>query len=107
MPRKGWVFIETVATMVLLAFLATVFAVGVNRQQTALMHLRNSRAAVHLAEATLSDRSFPMPPDSRVAVHPLTAASRPSAGLVWIKVTATVDGRSAELIGLSTAGGQP
>jgi hypothetical protein len=107
MPRKGWVFIETVAAMLLLAFLATVLAVGINRQQTALMHLRNSRAALHLAEATLSDRSFPAPPDGRIARHPLTASSRPSSGLVWIKVTATVDGRSAELVGLSPTGGQP
>jgi len=107
MRRRGWVFIETVAAMVLLTFLAGVLAVGVNRQQSGLMRLRNSRAAARLAEAMLNSQSLPKPADGRVEVNSIFPATQPSAGLVWIKVTATVDGRSVQLIGLRTAGGQP
>lgn len=106
MRRRGWVFIETVAAMVLLTFLAGVLAVGVNRQQSGLMRLRNSRAAARLAEAVLNGQSLPTPAGGKVEMHPITAATQPS-GLVWIKLTATVEGRSVQLIGLSSAGGQP
>jgi len=104
MRRRGWVFIETVAAMALLAVLAGIFAVGINRQQMALLHLQQSRSAMRLAESALNRRTFT---DSGISARRLTTAATPPAGFAWIKVTAKLDGRTAELIGLVPTGAQP
>jgi hypothetical protein len=107
--RRGWVFMETVAAMLLMSFTAGILAVAVNRQQTGLMRLENSRAAARLAESALfslqSGHSPSKSPDGRIEVRRLAASAPPN--LAWIEVTAIVAGRSSELIGLAPIGGQP
>jgi type II secretory pathway pseudopilin PulG len=107
--RHGWILMDTVAAMVLLSFLAGVLAVGVNRQQTGLLRLENSRAASRLAESALlclqDGRDLPKSADGWISVRRLATTS--PGNLAWIKVTAIVQGRSSELIGLAPAGGQP
>jgi hypothetical protein len=100
---------DTVAAMVLLSFLAGMLAVGVNRQQTGLLRLENSRAATRLAESSLlllqDGRGLPKSADGQISVRRLSASAPPN--MAWIKLTALVQGRSSELIGLAPAGGQP
>jgi len=100
---------DTVAAMVLLSFMAGVLAVAVNRQQTGLRRLENSRAAARLAESALislqDGRVLPQSADGRINMRRLATAS--PSNMAWMKVTAIVQGRSVELIGLAPAGGQP
>jgi len=103
--RSGFLLADAVVGLALLGIIAGMLAVALNRQQLALRRLADSRAACRLAENTLANLR-----SGRAAPHPAADTDtvrwrridlpRPPAGMVWVQVDATVNGRQNSLIGL-------
>jgi hypothetical protein len=73
-------------------------------RERALHHLGETRAAVQLAESALiSLQSGEAAPAGRISIHELPTESN-IAGMVWVQVQTTVNGRQATLVGLIPAG---
>ncbi|MBC8109278.1 MAG: type II secretion system protein [Anaerolineae bacterium] len=110
--RRGFLLIDMVIGLLLLAVMTTVLAVGVRSRQKGSAHLTDTRAALRSAEAALYELQAGAPaPTSRkdVAVRIIDQQSDTApAGHRWVRVEATCNGRSASLYGLipSTNGGR-
>ncbi len=99
--RNGWVFIDAVTAMILLAIAATLLVVAVNRQRRGLDRLDQTRSAFRVAESAMSALQSGRSPSPDFPVHvTLLSTASPSPDMHWIDLTAQVDGRSAHLIGL-------
>jgi hypothetical protein len=96
--------------LILVAALASALAVAAGRQRRSITRLADSRAAVHLADRSMvalqTSRTLPeASADEQVAVVPLPDDAPP--GQQWVRVTATVRGRSFELVGIVPRRGAP
>jgi len=100
---RGWVFLEVLMAIVIVAILTAILGLAVVSHQRGLKHLADSRSATRLAESALislqSGQSPSIPAGSNLAVHELPV-SPDIPGNVWIEVDATVNGRQASLVGL-------
>jgi hypothetical protein len=112
--RGGWVFMDVLCALMVIAMLAGIAAVGIHQQSVALQRLENIRAASRLAEAVLLlMQSGEAPPKSREGSSwsmKTMSDSSGVAGMKWVQVEAKVDRGAASLIGLAPqqrAGGQP
>jgi hypothetical protein len=83
---------------------------GATWHNRALAHLADARAASRLAESALTSLQSNQHPTNAPTVHyHQIAQASDFPGMTWVEVNATVNGRSASLIGLvptqSLAGG--
>jgi hypothetical protein len=104
-PRRGFLFADAMVGLAIVAMLATLLAVAVNRQQRARERLADSRAAERLAEYVLLSLQHgqpipPAPADTTIDIHPATGGIAP-AGFAWKIVQTHVHSQAAELIGLT------
>ena len=100
--RRGFFSIEVIGAMGLVVTLALILAVAVGRQRKGSDRLAESRAAVNLAERSLTalqtGEDLPQQEGASVKVEPI--ATPAPKGLAWASVTASINGRSASLTGL-------
>jgi hypothetical protein len=102
--HRGWVFLDVLSGLVIVAILAGTLGAAVASRERALHHLADTRAAQRLAEATLiSLQSGEAAPTDGIAVRDLADGS-PSPQSKWVEVTATVNGRRAQIVGLVPRG---
>ena len=108
---RGFFSAEAIVALALLAFIMILLAVALGRQQKVLNRVADSRAALRIAEATLTamqtHRIAPTAaPASAVRIIKLDTPCECS-GYAWAKVQATVNGRSASLVGVVPASSIP
>ena len=102
--RRGFMVMDAVGGLILVAILATVLAVALNRQNRAQQKLADSRAAVRVAERVLAELQASAKPameedQTRIAVVPAEGAPD-VRGLVWVEVRVACWGQHASLVGL-------
>jgi type II secretory pathway pseudopilin PulG len=108
---SGYVAADAVIALAILLLLLTVLSVSVSRQRHGSERLADSRAAIRLAEETITAmQSGAAPPAAAqgmtVAVRPTQAQHdlQPPAGLAWVDVVVSYNhGRSSSLSGLVRA----
>ena len=99
---RGFFTTDAVVGLIVVAALAAALAVAAGRQRRAVTRLADSREAIHLAERAMISLQIgtPIPPvgaDERVGVEPLPDDA--PAKQQWVRVTATVRGRSSRTAG--------
>lgn len=100
----GWVFLDVVMALAIIAILAAILGAAAAARQRALHHLADSRAADRLAEAALiSLQTGQAAPAGSIVIRDLSTAS-PVPAQSWIEVHATVNNRQADIIGLVPKG---
>jgi len=110
--RRGFLLMDMVIGLLLLATMTTVLAVGVRSRQKGGAHLLDTRAALRSAEAALYElQSGAAAPSARRGVNVRVVEQKSDtapAGHRWVRVEATCNGRGASLIGLvpASSGGQ-
>ncbi len=102
--RRGWVFLDVLSGLVIVAILAGTLGAAVAARERALHHLADIRAAQRLAESALIClQSGEVAPAEGVAVRDLADAPANPQNK-WVEVTATVNGRQAQIVGLVPKG---
>jgi type II secretory pathway pseudopilin PulG len=108
--RRGWVAADAITALAIVLILLGVLTTAVTRQQRGANRLAETRAAVRLAEDTLtamqSGAKPPATPDGmKVTVRPAEAKSELAAppAFVWVDITITHRGRDTTLSGLARA----
>jgi type II secretory pathway pseudopilin PulG len=101
-PRHGWVFLDVLMGMIIVAILGAILGAAASMNDRAQHHLQDTQAAMRKAEsALLTMQSHQKPP---VGNSGLSFKNLPDPtnipGMTWIEVRATVNTRSAGLIGL-------
>ena len=109
-PRTGYMAADAIMALAIAAILLTVLTVAVARQRRGSERLADSRAAVRLAEETITALQAgaappAAPPGTTVQVRPLTTPHElnPPPGSTWVEVTVTFNGRTSHLAGLVRA----
>ena len=103
--------IDAIMALAVVLMLATMFSVAVSRQRRGSERLADSRAAIRLAEETLTamqtGATLPAAPDgTKVQVRAATAPAglNVPSGATWVDVIVTYgNGRSSSLAGLVRA----
>jgi type II secretory pathway pseudopilin PulG len=110
LDRSGYVAADAIMALAIVAILLTVLAVAVARQRRGSERLADSRAAVRLAEETITamqtGATLPQAPDGMtVHVRPLQTEHglRVPGGCAWVDVQVSYNGRSSSLSGLVRA----
>ena len=111
----AYIAADAVMAVAIVGILLTVLTVAVSRQRRGSERLADSRAAIRLAEETitaLQTGAAPpaAPPGMTVQIRPIqppAATTRPAlqppAGAIWADVEVTFNGRSATLAGVVRA----
>jgi hypothetical protein len=84
----------------ILGVLMTLMAVGLRSHHEAAIRLANARAACNAAEEALTDLQQGRPASQQVQVDRLPGGTV-VPDFTWVRVTATIEGRSASLTGLA------
>jgi type II secretory pathway pseudopilin PulG len=105
-PKRshGFLLVDVITALVLLAALGTAMVVAQSARSHAARKLADTRTAIRLAERSLSElqsgRSIPTDmPDAHVEVRRLTGDPG-IPGQKWVQVRITLNGQSAVLSGL-------
>jgi type II secretory pathway pseudopilin PulG len=108
--RRGWVFIDAITALAIVLIMLAVLATAVSRQRRGAERLAETRAAVRMAEDTLTALQSSVPPPAApqgvtVTVHPteVQPALPAPAGSEWVEVTIAMNGRSTTLSGIVRA----
>jgi hypothetical protein len=100
----GWVFLDVLSGLLIVALLAATLGAAAAARERALHHLADTRAAMRAAESALiSLQSGDTRPAEGVAIRRLPDVS-PNPLSEWVQVRATVNGREAQLVGLVPKG---
>ena len=108
MRRRGFMVIETITGLILIIALAATLTAALVRQHTAAQKLSDSRAAMRLAEETITALQLGRPPPAReegvvIEIAPL-APAQGSPDHAWVRVRVTLrTGRSVSLTALVRA----
>jgi len=105
--RRAFLLADVIVGLSIVALLAGILAVAVNRQYVARQRLADSRSAERLAEYVLLSlqHNQPVPPapaDATIEIHRAAGGIAP-AGFAWTIVQTHVNSESAKLIGLTPA----
>ena len=105
--RRGFLFADALFGLSIIAMLASLLAVAINRQQMARQRLTDSRSAQRLAEYVLLSLQHgqPIPPisdNAKIEIHPAIGGVAP-AGFAWTVVQTNIHNQIASLIGLTPA----
>lgn len=102
--HRGFLMIELVTGLALVAFVVTMMAVALHRQAKVSDRLREAREATMLAERTLTalQTGHSAPASTKGQGVRISHANQEPAGTkwVWVTVDAQVNGRHATLTGL-------
>jgi Tfp pilus assembly protein PilX len=106
--RGGFLEIDVLAALVILAALTLALGAVLGRQHRAVQKLADTRAAMHLAEAVLTDLQAGRPlrkagGDADVSVQLRSADDHAAGGAAadaWVEVVVNVRGGRASLTGL-------
>jgi type II secretory pathway pseudopilin PulG len=95
---------DVIGGLILVAMLATVLAIAMNRQNRAQQKLADSRAAVRIAERVLADlqtsgKTAAADDDTRITIHRAEGAAD-ARGLAWAEVHVAFRDQQASLVGL-------
>jgi type II secretory pathway pseudopilin PulG len=106
--RRAFLMADAVVGLAIVALLATLLAVAVNRQQMARQRLTDTRYAQRLAEYVLLSlqHNQPIPletAETKIEIHPTPGGSAPP-GYAWTIVQTHVHSQAAQLIGLTPTG---
>ena len=96
---RGFVVVDAVAGLALLAVLAMAIVIAVRSQGMASQRLSDSRGATWAAEQAIAEMQAGRPAGGNVRVEAVDADKTPD-GFAWVRVRAERRGRSADLIGL-------
>jgi uncharacterized membrane protein YdjX (TVP38/TMEM64 family) len=107
--RRGFLFADAMVGLAIVAMLATLLAVAVNRQQVGRQRLADTRSAQRLAEFVLLSLQHgqpvpPAPDNAKIQIRPAIGGVAP-AGFAWTMVQTQVHNQSASLIGLAPTRG--
>jgi Tfp pilus assembly protein PilX len=109
--HRGFLTLEIVIGMVLLTALALALTITLTTQKRLNARLADHRRALHAAESALlamqSRQPFTPPEGTTLST---TSPDHPSPSAHWVRITATVNRDSADLVGLvpnSTQGAHP
>jgi hypothetical protein len=112
--QPGFIMIDVLAGLFLLAALASAMAVAMHVRQLAAQKFGDQRQAIEIARETIADLQshHPIPTESqypgvKISVAPTTQSSD---HLSWRKVTVELNGRQATLEGIAdteSAGAKP
>jgi len=101
--RRGIFLADMLTAMAIVAVLAVSMFVLLARANNAGRKMAESRAASRAAESFLADLQSARPPlpapGQEVAVHPEPGGAA-VPGYAWVRVTATITGESADIVGL-------
>jgi type II secretory pathway pseudopilin PulG len=101
--RHGWVLLDVLMGMIIVALLAAILGAAAAMNQRSLQHLADSRAATLEAEsALLSLQSHQKPTlgnGGQSSCKKLSDFPK-TPNMTWIEVRATVNARTATIIGL-------
>jgi len=102
--RRGFMLMDVIGGLILVATLATVLAIAMNRQNRAQQKLADSRAAVRIAERVLADlqtsgKTAADDDDTRITIHRAEGAAD-ARGLAWAEVRVAFRDQQASLVGL-------
>lgn len=108
--RRAWVFIDTLAAMVLMSLLMVMLSIAIGSFKKADARLADVRNASQLAEEALTclQAGSPLPPPLARKIEieridepaPRMQAPATRRTSSWARVTARSNGRSASLVGL-------
>jgi hypothetical protein len=102
-PRRGIFMADVMTAMAIVAALAVSMFVLLARANQVARKMAGSRAATRAAESQLAGLQSAQPlvpePGQEIAVHPEPGGAA-VPGCDWVRVTATVAGQSADVIGL-------
>ena len=106
-PKRAFMGADVLIGLAIVITLMATLAVAVTRQTRAARQLAESRAAVRLAEATItalqSGQPAPAAPvGAKVTVWRVESVKAPP-GTAWATVSVTLDGRTRDLAGLVRA----
>ena len=110
--RRGYMLIDVMGALMIVAALAVSLAVGLGRQHRMAQKMADTRAALAVAEAVLADLQAGKPSrqaqlaadaDVKVQVRP-AAGGRPGAKTEWVEVEVTVRAGRAALTGAVPGG---
>jgi type II secretory pathway component PulJ len=110
--RRGFMIFDALLAMGICGVMLTVIAAGVNSQQKASRRLADYRAATRLAEQSLARMQQGLVPAALASEDQLTVENvdqSPSPDhFKWVRVTASHNGCSVQLLGLTRteAGGK-
>jgi len=100
---RGWVFIDVLNGLIIVAILAAILGAAATARQRAMKRLSDSREAQRVAEAAIISMQAGQPAGNGVVVRPLSTES-PVEGKLWVQVEATVNHRQGEIVGLVPKG---
>ena len=104
-PQRGFMLVETIGGLIIIIALTATLATALIRQHNAARKLSDTRAAMRLAEETMTALQLGQPPPTQeegvvIEIAPLGAAEG-SPNHAWARVHVTMrNGRGASLIGL-------
>jgi hypothetical protein len=105
-PRRGFFMADVLTATAIVAALAASMFVLLARANNVSRKMAGSRAATRAAESLLADLQSARPvmpePGQEMAVRPEPGGAA-VPGYAWVRVTATVAGQSAEVVGLVPA----
>jgi hypothetical protein len=105
--RRGFFLTDAVIGLILLAVVGGAIATVCRWQSRAAKRLADERAATRAAEYALIElyQGHPVPAQrgepAVVRVEPASGGGIAADGYLWVRVTATCDGRSVVLVGLA------
>ncbi len=107
--RRAFLLADAVIGLSIVAMLAGILAVAVNRQHMAAQRLADFRSAQRLAEHVLLNLQHHQPvpaasADATIEIHSAATGIAPT-GFTWTIVQTHVHNESTKLIGLAPTGG--
>jgi type II secretory pathway pseudopilin PulG len=102
MRRSGFIIMDIMISLLLLGAMMTMLAVGLSAHRRTALKLNDTQAACNLAESALTDLQMRRPV-SGVRIEKLNGGTS-VPGYTWVRVIASVNGRSAALTGLVEGG---
>jgi hypothetical protein len=95
---RAFFLADAVVGLTLIGLIAGMLAVAFHTQQVVMLRLADDRNATNLARATLAamEQGQRPPTDPRVEISPISAV----AGRNWVRIQATANGRTEQLIAL-------
>ena len=104
--HHGFMAMDAIAAIMIVAALATALAIGMNRQESAMRRLHDQRSAANVAERVLtrlqSGGASQNYEGSKVEVVPMKSPQAPS-GYAWVEVRVKTNSSTASLVGLVPA----
>ena len=105
---RGFVIIDVVIGLMILAAVAAALIVALNRHQHASSRLAETRGLTWAAEQAMAElQSGRKPQGDGIQVESSSTDAAPPAGYAWVRVRAERNGRSATLVGLVPAAVAP